>query len=57
MDFKKLSYISSAGLRVILKVQQYLEENGFRKVKIQHPNANIKGTFEVTGLVNLVNIK
>lgn len=45
LDFEKLDYISSAGLRVLLKLQK--EES--RKIKIFNVNSRIMEVFEDTG--------
>lgn len=56
-DFKKLEYLSSAGLRILLTTQQTMEETGRPDVTVQGANATIKGVFAVTGFDNVLNIK
>ena len=57
MDFEELEYISSAGLRTILSVQQYMEENGYRDVKVINVNQTVRETFEVTGFMDLIDVE
>ncbi len=57
IDCEKLSYISSAGLRTILAAEQYMEENGYRQVKILNINKAIRETFEVTGFIDVVDVE
>ena len=49
LDFEKLSYISSAGLRVLLSAEQVMEEKGAEKVRIVNMNDTIRSIFELTG--------
>lgn len=56
IDCAKLSYISSAGLRVILEAQQYLEENDREDVKVINANEVMTGIFEETGFANIINL-
>ena len=55
LDFKELSYISSAGLRVILKAQKQMKGSG--KMKITGANAVIMGVFEITGFTDIITIE
>jgi anti-sigma B factor antagonist len=57
MDFEELEYISSAGLRTILSVQQYMEENGYRDVKVINVNQTVRETFVVTGFMDLIDVE
>lgn len=54
IDMKKLSYMSSTGLRVILKMAKQL---GKENVLILFANDNIKETFEMTGFTDLITLK
>lgn len=55
MDFEKLDYISSAGLRLLLNAQKELFGKG--KLKVIHANEIVKEVFEVTGLTNIMDIQ
>lgn len=57
LDFEKLEYISSAGLRTILAAQQYMEEHGYRDVKVVHMNEMIRDIFDMTGFFDIVNVE
>ena len=57
LDFGKLEYISSAGLRTILAVQQYMEDNGYQNVKVINVNETVKETFEVTGFMDMIDVE
>ena len=56
IDFKELDYISSAGLRVLLAIKNMLEEKG-RQLEIHNVNEIITEVFNVTGFINILNIK
>ncbi|MCR5237236.1 MAG: STAS domain-containing protein [Lachnospiraceae bacterium] len=56
IDCAKLEYISSAGLRVILESQQYLEENDLEDIKVINTNEIITGILKETGFSNIVNL-
>ena len=49
IDFEKLDYISSAGLRVLLSAEQSMEEKGAEQVKIVNLNDTIRNIFDITG--------
>lgn len=55
LDFDKLVYISSAGLRVLLIAQKAM--NGRGKMKILHVNETIMEIFEVTGFIDILDIE
>ena len=55
MDFEKLSYVSSAGLRAILSTQKKMNKQG--KMIIQNVNQTIMDVFEVTGFVDILTIQ
>ena len=55
LDFDKLDYISSAGLRVLLTTQKILNRQG--KMKIVHVNSTIMEVFEVTGFIDILTIE
>lgn len=53
-DFAKLSYISSAGLRVLLTAQKIMNKQG--KMVIKNVCAEIKEIFEVTGFSDILTL-
>ncbi len=55
MDFEKLEYISSAGLRVLLSAQKIMNKQG--EMKLIHVNEVINEIFEVTGFIDILNIE
>jgi anti-sigma B factor antagonist len=55
MDFEKLEYISSAGLRVLLSAQKIMNKQG--SMKIIHVNDVINEIFEVTGFSDILTIE
>lgn len=55
MDFEKLDYISSAGLRVLLSAQKIMNKQG--TMKIIHVSDAINEIFEVTGFSDILNIE
>ena len=57
LDFEKLEYISSAGLRTLLAAQQYMEDNNYPDVKVLNINDNIRETFELTGFDEMLDIE
>ena len=55
LDFDKLEYLSSAGLRVILAAQKTMNKRG--KMVIRHVNETIMEVFEVTGFHDILTIE
>lgn len=55
LDFAKLDYISSAGLRVLLATQKRMNKQGTMTVK--HVNSDIREVFEITGFSDILTIK
>ena len=55
MDFEKLEYLSSAGLRVLLAAQKVMNRQG--KMTIYHVNETIHEVFEVTGFIDILTIE
>ena len=55
LDFAKLEYISSAGLRVLLAAQKVMNKQG--KMVIRNVNDVISEVFEVTGFVDILTIE
>lgn len=56
IDFKNLDYISSAGLRVLLAIKNMLDEQN-KSLEIHNVNEVIMEVFNVTGFINVLNIK
>lgn len=54
LDFEKLEYLSSAGLRVILSAQKIMNKQG--EMVIKNVNETIMEVFEVTGFVDILTI-
>ena len=55
LDFEKLEYISSAGLRVLLGLQKRMAGQG--TMKLVHINETIMEIFEVTGFSDILTIE
>lgn len=55
MDFSKLDYISSAGLRVLLSAHKTMSSAG--GMKIVHVNEIVQEVFEVTGFSDILTIE
>ena len=54
LDFEKLEYISSAGLRVLLSAQKTMNRQG--SMKLVHVGETIMEIFEVTGFSDILTI-
>jgi len=55
LDMKKLEYISSAGLRVILFAQKQMDkQNG--ELIVMHANESVMEVFEITGFTDILTI-
>ncbi len=54
LDLKKLEYISSAGLRVLLSAQKVMSRQG--EMKVTNVNETIAEIFEVTGFSDILTI-
>ena len=55
LDFGKLDYISSAGLRVLLSAQKTMAKQG--SMKLVRVNETIMEIFEVTGFTEILTIE
>lgn len=55
IDMKNLGYISSAGLRVILKAQKIMNEKG--SMKLKNVGESIMEVFEITGFSDFLTIE
>lgn len=57
LDADKLDYISSAGLRVILAAEQYMEEKDLPDVKVINVNEVVAGIFKSTGFDKMIDVE
>lgn len=55
LDFAALEYISSAGLRVILKAQKIMNKQG--SMKLINVNDSIMEVFDITGFVDILTVE
>ena len=55
LDFSKLEYISSAGLRVLLSAHKAMSAKG--GMKVTNVNEIVREVFEVTGFVDIFDIE
>ena len=54
LDFEKLEYISSAGLRVLLAAQKTMNKQG--KMTVRNVSSDIAEVFEITGFSDILTI-
>lgn len=54
-DFENLEYVSSAGLRVILKAQKTMNAQG--SMKLTGVNDSIMEVFDITGFLDILTIE
>ena len=55
LDFEKLEYISSAGLRVLLSAQKTMNRRG--SMRLVHVGETVMEIFEVTGFSDILTIE
>ena len=55
IDFEKLDYISSAGLRVLLSAQKTMNKQG--KMIVKNASEEVMEIFEVTGFSDILTIE
>ena len=55
LDMKKVTYVSSAGLRVLLKLQKIMFNQG--KMKLIGVNDTVMEVLEITGFANILQIE
>lgn len=55
LDFSKLVYISSAGLRVVLIANKIMMKQG--SMKVRHISKDIEDILDVTGFLNFLDIE
>ena len=56
IDFAGVAYISSAGLRVILKAQKKMNAAG-GSMKLRNVNDDVMDVFDITGFVDILTIE
>lgn len=54
LDFTQLEYISSAGLRILLKTHKAMAKKG--KMIIKNANESIREVFELTGFMDFLTL-
>ncbi len=55
LDFSKVPYIASAGVRVIVQAQKTMEQQG--SMTLRHVNKSVLEVFEITRLVKFLKIE
>ena len=55
LDFKRIEYISSAGLRVLLGAQKRLQKSG--SMKLVNVSEDVMEVFEMTGFADILTIE
>lgn len=55
LDFSGVEYISSAGLRVILKAQKLMNSKG--KMKLINVNDDVMDVFDITGFLDILMVE
>ena len=55
IDAQKMDYISSAGLRALFGAAEVMQENG--DMCVINSNDEVKNIFEVTGFVDIIDVK
>lgn len=55
MDFEKLAYISSAGLRVLLSAMKLMKKQG--SMVVRNVNETVMEVFEITGFADMLTIE
>ena len=55
LDFDKLEYISSAGLRILLSTQKMMNKQG--SMVIKNVNEDVMDIFNITGFIDILTIE
>ena len=55
VELAELEYITSAGLRVLLKAVQIMKDQG--EMTVMNPNSEVREVFEITGFNGILTIK
>jgi anti-sigma B factor antagonist len=56
IDLANVEYVSSGGLRVLLSVEQEMEECG-GKLTVIHVNSHIMEILDITGFLDIINVE
>lgn len=56
IDLANVEYVSSGGLRVLLSVEQEMEERG-GKLTVIHVNSHIMEILDITGFLDIINVE
>ncbi len=57
LDFANLEYISSAGLRILLAIQEHMESVGGESVCVYNATEMVRDTLEMTGFWGVINVE
>ena len=55
LDFSKLEYVSSAGLRLLMNMQRDMNRKG--SMKVINVSDEVRNVLKVTGFLNILNIQ
>ena len=55
MDFSRVEYVSSSGLRLLLWLEQEMETRG-GEVQVTHANESVLKIFKLAGFMNVVHV-
>lgn len=55
LELADLEYVSSAGLRVILKLQKHMAKQG--TLKVRHVNPTVMEVLEITGFADILTLE
>lgn len=55
LDFEKLEYISSAGLRVLLAAQKIMKTQG--RMTVRNVNDTVRDVFDITGFCDILTVE
>ena len=55
MDFSRVEYVSSAGLRLLMGLEQEMEKRG-GEVQVTHAHEDVLRVFELAGFMNVVHV-
>ena len=57
LDLAKLEYISSAGLRILISLQQHMEKTGGEDVCVRNATGVVLETLEMAGFRGVINVE